>query len=130
MFMTENLQAAILALPLELERIGAQIAAGLAESHAGQRIDAARYVTVKPGALWGGKCRLAGWSLRSTGEGPAAVTLRNGRDDSDDAVAVITLATTGAAQTIWLDGGVTVTEALWASVTGAVEGVVYLAVVD
>jgi hypothetical protein len=128
-FMTENVQAALLALPMELQRIGAELSTGLAEFHNGQRVDAARYVDVRRAPLlWGDRCRLVGWSLRPAGVEPASVTLRNGRDDSAEVVAVIELGDT--AQTAWLGGGIAVGEALWADVDGTVEGAVYLGVVD
>lgn len=130
MRVTDNLQAAILALPMELDRIGANITKGLSEFHEGQRITAARYVDVaRAPLLWGDRCRLVGWSLRAGGIEPASVTLRNGRDDSDEVVAVVDLG--DVAQTVWLGpGGVAVGEALWATVDGSVEGAVYLGVVD
>lgn len=133
MKVTENLQAAILALPMELERIGANITQGLSEFHEGQRITAARYVDVaRAPLLWGDKCRLLGWSLRSTG-GPAQITLRNGRDDSAEPVALVDLAADASSNQQLAGGsGVAVGEALWLQKTGAGElaGVVYLGVAD
>lgn len=134
MFMSENIQAALLSLPMELQRLTTELKAGLQETHAGQRIDAARYVDVgRAPLLWGDRCRLVGWSLREAGDlpdSPASITLRNGRDDTAEVVAVIDLAA-GGHETRWLGpGGVAVTEALWATVEGTVEGTVYLGVVD
>lgn len=128
-FMTENVQAALLAIPMELAKIGDELQTGLQETHGGQRIDAARFVDVgRAPLLWGDRCRLVGWSLRP-GAAPASVTLRNGRDDSAEIVACIDLA--DVAVTVGLPGaGVAVGEALWATVDGDVTGVVYLGVVD
>ena len=133
MFMTENVQAALLSLPMELERMGAKLQTGLAEFHNGQRLDAARYVDAgRAPLLWGDRCRIVGWSLVEDAEAPAParLVLRNGRDDSAEVVAVVDL-DASSSSTQWLGpSGVAVGEALWATVTGSVAGAVYLGAVD
>jgi hypothetical protein len=117
------------------ERWRDEYRASMAQFAAGVRLQAARPVAI--GAtpqklLWGGSCRLVGWSLRAA-SGTATLTLRNGRDDAADIVATVTLSADGVTDTRWLaPGGVSVTEALWATYTGAgtVTGAVYLGAVD
>ena len=130
----ENTQAALAAIPLELERLVASVQAGLAESHNGNRVDAARYVAgsrLNNAVANSGACRVVGWSVRAVG-GVVALTLRDGRDASADPVGVVDLAA-GASETVWLgSNGISVGEALYVQRTGAgtVEGSIYLGAVD
>lgn len=127
------MQAALLAIPMELARISSELKAGLAEFHNGSRLTAARYIDVNRGPMaWGGTGRLVGWSVRNAGAEAATLTLRNGRDASDEALAVVELAA-GEAQTVWLGpGGVHFGEALYLEVSAGAElvGAVYLGAVD
>jgi hypothetical protein len=68
----------------------------------------------------------------TSGSAPARATLRNGRDDTSEVVAVIDLAA-GQAQTVGLPGsGVAVGEALWLDVDEGdqLQGAVFLGAVD
>lgn len=133
--MTENVQAALLSLPMELDRIAGKLSAGLAEFHAGNRLTAARYVDVSRRLVSTGSGRLVGWSLRNThAADPLVVTVRNSRDASGDVVATLGLSA-GQSSTVWLGpGGVDFGEALFLDVTGAgalsLVGAVWLGVVD
>ncbi len=135
MFGSENVQAAILALPMELERIGARMTAGLAEFHNGQRLTAARYVDVGRRLVSTGSGRLVGWSMRNAhATDSLTVTVRNSRDASGDVVATLGLGG-GQGSTVWLGpGGVDFGEALFLDVTGAgagsLTGSVWLGAVD
>lgn len=130
----ENVQAALLAIPMELARITNELQAGLQEFHNGNRITGARYVPLTRGNLLNaGPGRLVGWSLRLEGAGPMTVYLRDGRDPSAEAVAVVELGVDLDRGTAWMGpGGVSFGEALWldAQGVGEVEGAVWLGAVD
>lgn len=131
MFMTENIQAALLSLPLELQRMSAELQAGLAQSHAGNRLTGARPVDVTRRLAWGGPGRLVGWSIRAD-VGAVTLTLRNGRDSTGEVLGTVELAT-DQSHTVWMGpGGVDFGEALFLDVTGAgtLVGAVYLGAVD
>lgn len=130
--MTENVQAALLSLPMELDRIGAKVAAGLGEFHNGQRITAARYVDVGRRLVSTGSGRLVGWSVRNAhATDTVTVTVRNSRDASGDVMATFAL-DAGEDSTVWLGpGGVDFGEALYLEVDGGqLVGAVWLGVVD
>lgn len=132
MFMTENVQAALLSLPMELERLGAKLATGLSESHNGQRVTAARPLHIRASPkLWNGSGRLVGWSIFA--HGAVQVVIRDGRDADADPVAVAKLAA-GQSETIWLGpGGISMGEGVYLDVAPGVEsieGAVWLGVVD
>jgi hypothetical protein len=127
---SENLAAALLAIPMELERVRTSLEAGLAESHAGTRLEGARYLPVDRKLAWGGKGRLVGWSVRTV-DAPVTVILRNGRDEGSEPIAVIDLGP-DQAQTIWLGPtGVFFGEALYLDRTGGdLQGAVWIGAVD
>jgi hypothetical protein len=133
--MTENVQAALLSLPMELERMGAKLASGLSEFHNGNRLTAARYVDVSRRLVSTGSGRLVGWSLRNShATDVATVNIRNSRDASGDIVATLALSG-GEDSSIWLGpGGVDFGEALYLDVTGpgagSLVGAVWLGAVD
>ena len=135
MFMTENVQAALLSLPMELDRIAGQLSAGLAEFHNGSRLKAARYVDVNRRLVSTGTGRLVGWSLRNSHAADLlTVNVRNSRDASGDIVATLSLSA-GEGSTVWLGpGGVDFGEALFLEVTGpgalSLVGAVWLGAVD
>lgn len=132
--------ATLAAIPLEVERIHLSLSAGLTEYANAVRINGSRVVSLPAalpaagttGLLWGGRCRVAGWSLRSVG-GAVQLTLRDGRDTSSPVVAAPT--TTGDLQPshAWFGpSGLTITDALSfdGSGTGTLVGAVYLAAID
>jgi hypothetical protein len=128
---SQNVQAALLAIPMELQRITSELQAGMAEFHNGTRLTAARYVDVGRRLAWGGAGRLVGWSVRAEG-GAVTLTLRNGRDDSGEIMAVVQLDAANPA-TVWLGpGGVAFGEALYLDVTGPGQlvGAVWIGAVD
>ena len=131
LFGTDHLQAAILALPMELQRITSELRAGLAEFHNGTRITGARYIGVNRRLAWGGTGRLVGWSVQATG-GPVRCLLRDGHDESGDVLAVIDLVDTESDNQWFGPGGISFGEALYLDVTGAgtLIGSVWLGAVD
>lgn len=129
---SENLTAALLSIPMELERTRASLEAGLSEFHNGTRLEGARALTAADRKLaWGGKGRLVGWSVRAV-DGPVTVVLRNGRDEGGEPLAVIDLVDTES-DTQWIGPtGVFFGEALYLDRTGAgrLEGAVWIGAVD
>ncbi len=135
----DELRDAIAAIPLALEQVRSELSAGLGEYHNGLRLQGARAVTVGAGGrdlASAGSGRLVGWSLRATG-GEVVVTLRDGRDDSGDPLAVLELdgAALGPAccSTQWIGpGGVSFVEGLYLDAAGAgtLTGSVWLGAVD
>lgn len=136
---TDQLVAAIEAIPLQFARMQAELTQGLQESHNGQLLLGARPLQVgATGAntlAWAGPGRLVGWSVRATG-GAMTVLIRDARSDSGDILAAIELAA-GQAQTIWLGpGGVSFGEGIYVQAVqavpgnGAIQGAVYLGAVD
>lgn len=115
------------------ERWRDEYRASMSQFANGVRLQAARPIPLNAQKLlWGGPCRLVGWSVRAVG-GTATLSLRNGRDDTADLVATVTVSADGVTDTRWLSpGGVSVGEALWATYTGAgtLTGTVYLGAVD
>ena len=129
--MRENIQAALLALPMELERIRSELQAGLSQFHNGNRVTGARYLPANRPLVSGGNGRLVGWSVRAAG-GPVSLTLRDGRDGAGDVVAVLELAAGEDSTETLPGGGVSFGEALSAEVTGggALQGAFYVGAVD
>lgn len=130
--MKNEIERILAHLDAEREHSRDVMRAAMSQFANGTRLKAARPVLLRPQSLlWGGGCRLVGWSVRAVG-GVATLNLRNGRDSSADIVATITLSADGVTATQWLGpGGVDVGEALWADyAAGAVTGTVYLGAVD
>lgn len=136
---TDQLIAAIEAIPVQFARMQDELAAGLQEFHNGQELRAARPLQIgATGAntlAWAGPARLVGWSVRAT-DGPMTVLLRDARSDSGDILAAIELAA-GQSQTVWLGpGGVSAGEGIYVQAvqavpaTGAIQGAIYLGSVD
>ncbi len=126
-----NTDAALLAIPMELQHIGAKIAAGLTETHNGLRLTGARFHDVSRRLVSTGSGRLVGWSVRATG-GPVTVLLRNGRDSAGDVMALIDLVDTES-DTQWFGpGGIAFPEALFLDQTGTgtLTGALWLGAVD
>jgi len=132
--------AAIEAIPLELERVSAELREGLGQFQGTTRLQAARVVPV--GAAGGrdlaaaGEGRLLGWSLRAT-DGHVTVALRDSRGPFGDLIGYVDLpatATVPATDTRWFGpGGVSFTEGVFAEIVttaGTCQGVVYLGAVD
>ena len=128
----ENVEAALLALPMRLEELHSSLQAGLAQFAGTQRIDAARYLPAGGRALaTNGRARLVGWSVRARG-GPVSVVLRDGVDAGGEVVAVIDVPA-DQSQTVPLPGaGVACPNGLFIERTGAgtLEGAVWLGAVD
>lgn len=131
-----NLEAALLAIPMELERIRAQLEAGLAETHNGLRIQGARYLPVggRPEA-WNAAGRLVGWSVHNPAPYPVIVYLRDGQDTFGDRVVGIIDLDAGETQTVSLGGpGVFFTAGLYldrqAEGNQPLVGAVYIGVTD
>lgn len=131
---------AIQAVPVELERVAAELRAGLSQFQGSTRLQAARVVPV--GAAGGrdlvsaGEGRLLGWSLRATDD-HVTVALRNSRGPSGDLIGYVELPATStvpAAETVWFGpGGVSFTEGVYVEIVttaGTCQGVVYLGAVD
>lgn len=128
---SENLAAAMVAVPMELERIRAELQAGLAQTHNGRTITGARYLPAGGRErAWGGPGRLVGWSVRAAG-GAVGLTLRDGFHDNADVVAVIDVPA-GESRTVHLGSGVSFGEGLKLERTGAgtAEGAVFIGAVD
>jgi hypothetical protein len=133
--------ATLAAIPLEVERIHLSLAAGLAEYANAVRVTGSRVVSLPglpaagtTGLLWGGRCRVAGWSIRAVG-GAAVLTLRDGRDVSSPVVAAPTIGGDGQSTTAWFGpAGLTIGDALSFDATvaggGTLVGAVYLAAID
>lgn len=130
----DELVNTLASIPLELERARAEISAGLAEFHNGNRVSGARYVPVGAGGrtlVCAGPGRLVGWSVRAVG-GPVSLTLRDSRDDAGDVLAVLELVA-GASSSKWFGpAGISFGEGLRVTVSGAgsLEGAVWLGAVD
>lgn len=117
---------------LQGDRIRDEIRAGLQETSNALRLRGARNRPLYPDALvWGGPGRLVGWSIRATG-GAVSVTLHDGRDTAGEVLAVIDVPAGESTQGALPGGGVSITEALYADVSGAgaVQGSIYLGAVD
>lgn len=127
----ENLEAALLAIPLELERIRSELQAGLQETHNARPLEGARYLPAGGrGKAWSGHGRLVGWSVRAAG-GAASVTLRDGDHDNADVIAVIDVPA-GESRTAWFGpGGIDFGSLnLQRAGAGTVEGSIFIGAVD
>jgi hypothetical protein len=126
----ENDQAAWIGIEMQLERIHAELQAGLAQFQGTGRIDGARYLPAGRPEAWNGRARLVGWSVRAEA-GAVSVTLRNG-DEHGDVVAVIELPTAGA-DTAWFGpSGIACPDGLYIQTSGAgvLAGGVFIGAVD
>lgn len=119
---------------LEGERTRIEMAAGLADTLRGLRIDGARYRPIVPNAVndnAGG--RLVGWSLRADG-GDVTVTLHDGYSADADTVATVALAAGQSDTVTVMPAGVSYVDALYAEVTstgaGVVAGALWIGAVD
>lgn len=133
--------AAIEAIPLELERVAAELREGLGAFQGTTRLQGARVVPVGAGGgrnlAAAGEGRLLGWSLRATG-GHVTVALRDARSETGDLIAFVDLPATAevpATDTVWFGpGGLSYTEGIFAEVLpvegATAQGVVYLGAVD
>jgi hypothetical protein len=119
---------------LQGAQLRAEIAAGMAQTTDAIRLRGARVVPLRPGAALAhtGPGRLVGWSLRDLNvAGASFVTLHDGRSTDGPVLAVIDLEAPTTTQTVWLGpGGVSITEAVFVSVTGSVTGSLYIGAVD
>lgn len=118
---------------LEGEKTRLEMAAGLAETQRGLRIDGARARQVVPNAVndvAGG--RLVGWSVRAVG-GDVTLTFHDGHDAGGDVIAATADLAAGASEThTAMPAGVSYVEALYIEVTGTgtVTGAVWIGAVD
>ncbi len=107
-------------LVAQAEMSRAQLAAGLTETTNGLRVTGARNRPLPARGsqlMWGGSGRLGGWSIRAQTD--LTLTLHDGRDPSDDTLAVLEL-TAGQTDTRWFGaGGITFGEALYLHSTPA-----------
>lgn len=128
---TENHVAAALTASAELERIRSVLESAVAASDRGNRLQGSRALPVQAGRalLWGGSGRLMGWSLRAAG-GAVTLTLRDGRDDTADPVAVINIAADATSN--HQVPAASFNDALWLQRSGAgtLEGAVWIGAVD
>jgi hypothetical protein len=118
---------------LQLTQRTTELAAGMQQFHASNRLTGARAIAAGDRTLaWTGSCRLVGWSVMATG-GPVTLLIRDSRYPGDgDVLAVVDLAD-GDTESRWMGpGGVTVGEALTLERAGAgrLVGSVYLGAVD
>lgn len=128
----ELIEKLAVAITRDGERWRDEYRAGMSQFANGVRLQAARPVILdRAKVLWGGPCRLVGWSIEGVG-GAAKVRLRNGRDNTADVVATLSVTADGIVDTRWMGpGGLDVGEALYADVVaGTVIGTVYLGAVD
>lgn len=138
----EALIQTLAAVPLEFERHRTMLETGLQRFANGMRINGSRVVQMPAGMpaagttslLWGGPCRVVGWSIRAKG-GAAVVNFRDGRDTAAPFVGTVELEAPGSAGSTsnpWFGAaGATALDALSLEVeSGAVVGCVYLGAVD
>lgn len=124
---------------LEGDRTRAEVAAGLAETQRGMRVDGAAYrpLPVAGGLVYGGTRRLVGWAARETGgTNPVSVDLYDGGDagavDPSRLVATFTVPAGGAVTFNAMPAGISFGEGLFAVVTGtgALRGALHIGAVD
>jgi hypothetical protein len=111
------------AVSLEGERTRIAMAAGLAETRNGLRVDGAAYRSIPAagGLVYNGTRRLVGWSARETGgTNPVNVDLYDGRSPGDFSTLVATfhLAAGDSKTTTIMPAGVSFGEGLYAVVSG------------
>jgi hypothetical protein len=130
-----KLENIVTTVALEGERTRVEMAAGLAQTQRGLRIDGARYRTLPAGAsssqLVGAPCRLVGWSILAESQ-PVRLLLRDGRGTAGDVVTVIDLAAGESDNQTFGGSGVAFTDAMWVDITGTgtLTGSLYLGAVD
>jgi hypothetical protein len=116
----------------EGDRTRMEMAAALAQTVRGLRINGARPRPITPNAVnVGAGGRLVGWSLLATG-GPVRILLHDGGAASADLIAVIDLADQEN-QSQWMGpGGIAFAEALYVECTGAgtLTGALHIGAVD
>lgn len=118
---------------LEGEKIRDEFRAGLAQTHAGLRVTAARYLPFPGNSALanGGPGRLVGWSALAAG-GPVTVTFHDGRDANGDVFSILDMVAGESDRTWFGTTGISFGEALYLEVTGTgtLTGAVYLGAVD
>lgn len=124
---------------LEAERTRDDIAAGLAQTQRGLRVDGSAYrpLPVASGVLYGGARRLVGWTARETGgTNPVSVDLYDGTDpgavDPARLVATFTVPAGGAVAYTSTRAGISFGDGLYAVVSGsgALRGAALIGAVD
>lgn len=124
---------------LEGERTRNEMAAGLAETQRGIRVDGATYrpLPAAGGVVYGGTRRLVGWTAREAGgANPVSVDLYDGGDagaiDPARLVATFTVPAGGAVAPNFMPAGISFGEGLFAVVsgTGVLRGVALIGAVD
>jgi hypothetical protein len=130
-FIEDKIEHIASAVSLEGERTRIAMAAGLAETQRGLRIDGALARPFVPNAInINGGGRLVGWSARAVG-GAATVTFHDGRGTDGDVIATVGLAGDGSSSQQWTGPqGVSFAEALFVEVTGTVVGASWVGAVD
>jgi hypothetical protein len=132
----EHLATAVAA---EGDKTRLEMAAGLAQTQRGLRVDgaASRPLPVAGGVVYGGARRLVGWSVRETGgTNPVSVDLYDGSDagaiDPARLVAAFTVPAGGSTTKSIMPAGISFGEGLFAVVTGTgvLRGVALIGAVD
>jgi hypothetical protein len=135
----DKLEHVAATVALEGARTRSEVAAGLAETQRGQRVDGAAYrpLPAAGGVVYGGSRRLVGWTVRETGgTNPASVDLYDGGDagavDPARLVATFTVPAGGSIAHHAMPAGVAFVDGLFAVVsgTGVLRGAVHLGAVD
>ena len=135
----DKLEHVAATVALEGARTRSEVAAGLAETQRGQRIDGASYrpLPTAGGLVYGGSRRLVGWTVRETGgANPVSVDLYDGADagavDPSRLVATFTVAAGGAVAHHAMPAGIAFVDGLFAVVsgTGLLRGAVHLGAAD
>ena len=121
----DKLEHVAATVALEGARTRSEVAAGLAETQRGQRVDgaASRPLPVAGGLVYGGTRRLVGWSAReAAGTNPVSVDLYDGADagavDPARLVATFSLAAGASINHHAMPAGIAFVDGLFAVVTG------------
>ena len=135
----DKLEHVAATVALEADRTRAQLAAGLAETQRGMRVDGAAYRPLPPagGVVYGGSRRLVGWTARETGgTNPVSVDLYDGGDaGAVDPMRLVATFTVPAGLSIShhaMPAGVAFVDGLFAVVsgTGVLRGALHIGAVD
>lgn len=135
----EKLAHVAATVALEGDRTRIAMAAGMAETIRGLRVDGSLPKPLPPagGIVYGAGCRLVGWSAReSGGTDPVSVDLYTARGAGDvepgNLVATFTVPAGGSVAHTVMPAGVSVVDGLWAVVsgTGVLAGVAWIGAVD
>lgn len=116
---------------LQGDRIRDEIRSGLAQTNNALRLQGARNRPIYANTVaWAGSGRLVGWSIRGDDAAASTITLHDGRDDGGELLAVLTVGPGEVSNHSLPGGGLSITEACFVKVAGAVTGSLYLGAVD